>query len=770
MKKRLLSLLAAGALAVSLAGPASAAVFQDMAGYDWAAPYAEDLAQRGIVNGRGPEQFAPAEMVTAAEGLAFCSRLLGLDDGVKQAIQDKRGGETAKLLPEACAWAGPEAAICLEAGIITRAELELLCRTDRITEPMAKEDVAMLIVRAMRLESVAQAMEDVSLPYADAEDVDDDRVCYVNLLSDLGVINGTETNEFQPKSFVNRAVMAAMLSRAVEQMEQLRVGVDLPAYGAYEWTGGKIVSAASNSAGGVTLVLSSPVAGEKILTMSPNVPVYSNSLGAALTDLVPGVYAKVVLDGKGEAGAVYLTGELTQYTGAVTLASREELVIADDEGGVFSFALDRCTQVQAGPDVGGVSLIEPAGTYREATVWVDGQGHTAAVSLTGGLRRGEGIISGVSASGNTVDVSGFTGAVKTYDLASNAAVSINGLSGTLGSGYVGYYASILLDNDNNRITALEVDTAVSYVQGTIRSAVTDRQSGRRTLTVLPFDSTRSEAYTVTEDAVVTYEGETVTFQTLKADQSVTIRLNRDKQAELISAWPGERVTEGELTSVEFGVTTVLTVGLEDGTRAVFRLDTGNPPPMTRNGNTCTIDRLTAGDHVAVTVSRGQVSKLDATSQEATHTGTIVSVSTDLNGTTLTVELSTGETASYPVDTRAPVTQGDKTVGLSALRPGVQAELIISGEKIVSINLPASLPSSEQRGGTVISLDASNGTIFLKEADGSLLSVSVPSSARVIDASGKSVSLKNLAVGAQVQVYGNYDESAVFVATLIIRVG
>ena len=770
MKKRLLSLIAAGALSLSLTGPASAAVFQDMAGYDWATEYAEDLAERNIVKGRGPGQFAPAEKVTAAEGLAFCSRLLQLDESAIQAIQDRRGAETAALIPEQCAWAAPEAAVCLESGIITRAELEWLCETGRILEPISKEDVAMLIVRAMRLESAAKEQEDLDLPYADAELVDDGRLCYVRLLSDLGIVNGTNTNEFEPQSFVNRAVMAAMLSRAVNKMEELRIAVDLPAYGSYDWTGGRIVSAASNSAGGITLVLSSPVSGEKILTMSPNVPVYSNCLGAALTDLVPGVYAKAVLDAKGDVNAVFLSGALTSYTGTVTLASREELVLQDDEGGIFSFPLGRCTQVQAGPDTGSTALIEPAGSYREATVWVDGMGHTAALSLTGGIRRIEGIISGVSSAGAAVDVAGFTGAVKTYELASNAAVSINGLSGTLGSGYVGYYASVLLDNDTNRITALEVDTAVSYIQGTIRSAVTDRQTSKRTLTVLPFDSSKSEAYTVTEDAAVTYEGEAVAFQELKADQSVTVRLNREKQADLISAWPGERVTEGEISSIEFGVTTVLTVGLEDGTRAVFRLDTGNPPPMTRNGTVCSIDRLMASDRVAVTVRRSTVTNLAATSQEATHTGTIVGVNTDLDGTTLTVKLSSGVTASYPVDPRAVVTQGDKTVGLASLKPGAEAELVISGEKIISVNLPEPLPSSEQRGGTVISLDASKGSMFIKESDGSLLSVSVPTSARIIDTGGKSISLKNLPVGAQVQVFGAYNDSAVFVATLVVRVG
>lgn len=763
MKKRLLSLIAAGALAASLTCPAAAAGFLDMNGH-WAASYAEDLAARKIVMGKAGNLFDPNGEVTAAEGLVFCSRLLQLDNTAKQAIQDRRGAEVAALMPNACSWAAPETAICLEAGIITRAELERLCVTGGIQRPMAKEDMSMYIIRAMRLEDMAKELDDLTLPYTDGPDVDEDRLCYVCMLSGLGVVTGNDDNEFEPQSSVNRAVMAVMLSRAVEKMEQLRVSVDLPAYSTYAWTGGQIVSAVSNSSGGVTLVLNSPVSGEKVLTMSPNVPIYHNGLGGALTDLTPGTYAKVVLNAKGAASAVYLSGELVQYTGTVVTASQEDLVIQDSEGGAYSFTLDRCTQVQAGPNTGDPSVIESAGGYREATVWVDSKGHTAAAALTGGIHRAGGIISGVSAARTAVDVVSFTGAAKTYQLSPDVSVRINGLSGSLGAGYVGYYASILLDNDTNQVTALEVDTTVTYLQGTIRSATT------RTITILPFDKYKTESYILSEDAEVLYEGEEVYLHNLEAGLSVTIRLNREKLVDLVSAWPGERVTRGEIASFEFGVTTVMTVGLEDGSQAAFHLDTGNPPSMYRNGYACTIDKLMVGDRVSVTVRRNEVIKIEATAQEATHAGTIVSVSTSLDGTTLVVKLADGESVTYPVETRAAVTQGDKTVGLSALKPGLDAELVVSGGKIVSVNLTTSPLSSQQHSGMVISLDVSRGTMFVKEGDGALLSVSVPNSARVIDASGKTVYLKNLDVGDQVQLYGGEGDDGVFVATLVIRVG
>lgn len=408
-------------------------------------------------------------------------------------------------------------------------------------------------------------------------------------------------------------------------------------------------------------------------------------------------------------------------------------------------------------------MIEPAGGYREATVWVDAAGHTAAVALTGGSHRIDGLISGVSTAGATVDVASFTGDVKTYQLSPEASVTINGQTGSLGSSYTGNYASVLLDNETNQVTALELDTTVTYIQGTIRSVTS------RNLTVLPFNSSKSEVYLLDDNAQVLYEGKEAYRAELVSGMSVTIRLNREKLVDLVSAWPGERVTQGEIASMEFGVTSVMTVSLADGTRTVFRLDTNSPPPMTRNGNVCTIDKLMVGDRVSVTVRRGNISKIDATAQEATHAGTIVSVSTDMDGTTLVVKLNNGETVTYPVEARAAVTQGNKTVGLSALKPGQEAELVVSGGKIVSVNLTATLPSSQLHSGMIISMDIFEDTMFVKEEDGSLLSVSVPGTARVLDAKGKSVGFRNLNVSDQVQVYGTLGDDGVFVATLVILV-
>ena len=71
-RKRLFSLGLAAALLVSLLTvPAAAATFSDVTGrFAWAAPYAEDLADRGIAKGYDDDLYHPDEQLTAVQALS----------------------------------------------------------------------------------------------------------------------------------------------------------------------------------------------------------------------------------------------------------------------------------------------------------------------------------------------------------------------------------------------------------------------------------------------------------------------------------------------------------------------------------------------------------------------------------------------------------------------------------------------------------------------------------------------------------------------------
>lgn len=767
--KRCLTAALAAALAFSLAVPsAGAATFTDMSGtYAWAAEYAEDLAAKGVVNGKGDGRFDPSGAVTAVEVFAFCARMLQLEGSVESAMETARGAEVKALLPSISSWAVPEVSVCLETGIVTLAELQSLCNSGNISKALAKEDLAMFVARAMQLENQAKSLSAYALDYTDSSSIRDNRKVYVYLLDSYGVVQGNDQKQFQPRSAVNRAVMATMISRAMKVMADQDIVIDLPDYSNYDWTAGTVASVTNNANGTVALTLNSEITGEAALTVPADVAVYLNNVGCTLEEVTDGRYAKVELDSRGTPTAIYLTTGLTTYTGTVT-SVKDAQVAMTVNGSARTFALNRCTQVKVGNTAGTVDLIDADGGYDSATVRVDGAGHVVALQLTGGTRKAEGLIGSVSTgtAGTQLNLTAFDGTTTALPLASNAVVTINGLSGTLGTSYTGNYAQVTVDNDTATVTSVAVNTSTTYVQGYIKS-ISYNKSETDSLTVVRFSDGQTATYPIADNVAVTYQGASIKFNELTSNRLVTIQLNNQDRAAAIYSYPGSVTTEGTLTAIQFDVVTILTVTKDDGTAVTFQLDMNDLPTFTRDGKSSTVDRLTVGDQVSVTVRYNEVTQITSTSQSATASGTVASISSDLNGTTLVVRLNTGETKAYNVSASVVVTRDDRTVNLLTIQPGDSVDLVISGEELVSITITAASTSSTELNGTAIYVNTSDQTIFLKLEDSSLVTVEVPSSCRIVDTAGTSLTLKSLPAGAQLQVFGSYN-SGTFTATLILR--
>ena len=223
--KRMPALLLALCLLLSLFGAASAATFSDLEGH-WAESYMTDLAERGYLQGYNDGLMRPDSQITGAQALTLLARFYALDDAGMERLYADYGETVEAILPASLNWVYEGAAVCLAAGIVTEAEL----RAMELQEPIEKEILAELLVRAMQLQGQADAMTDVELTFDDAEDITASRRAYVRLLVDIGVIEGTDTNEFRPHSNVTRAVAAKMISVALEYMETTGEMPILPLY------------------------------------------------------------------------------------------------------------------------------------------------------------------------------------------------------------------------------------------------------------------------------------------------------------------------------------------------------------------------------------------------------------------------------------------------------------------------------------------------------------------------------------------------------------
>ena len=224
MKKRLFSWFLICALALGMAVPAFAA-YSDLENH-WAKSYMEEMAAKGYLRGYDDGTIRPDQDITALEALVLVSRFYTVSTELWPKILEDKQSIVDSVAGTDYTWAKNEMALCLAAGIVTEAEL----RAMKLGQPIEKEFLTVLLVRAMGREAVAQEMTNATLSFADASQITAARRPYVAWVVSIGLAVGDEQNKFNPRASVTRAVVATMVSRALVYMQNNNITPSLDGY------------------------------------------------------------------------------------------------------------------------------------------------------------------------------------------------------------------------------------------------------------------------------------------------------------------------------------------------------------------------------------------------------------------------------------------------------------------------------------------------------------------------------------------------------------
>lgn len=777
--KRLLSgLLALVMVLTATALPASAATtFPDIQTH-WAKSYIEAMTAAGMFKGYDDGNFKPENQLTTAEALALCARTVGLDSSTTTDISVDYFPELKTLLNNEQSWFYQEFSICLATGIITSTELKELYRTGALTKPIEKEDLAVYLIRAMQLGPMADRLTSYPLSFDDASSISEEAKPSVYLLHVYGIVEGDQFNDFSPKLNVTRAVMATMLTRAIAYMQAHGTTPDLPEYTDYAFRQG-VISSAIESNGVIQLSLNSDLTGAAIgtVSLSANVTIYENNMETTSSALKSGRHARVCLDSTGTPFAVRVSSELEVFTATVNgIDDKNVAVTADGTGRILT--MDRFTQVQIGnKTTGDSSIVDSGANYTTAVCKLDDQGRLVAIQFTGGTSTVEGILSSytkasTTSASATLQLIGFDGVTRTYTIPSGAAVTVDGLSDDLSNTLKDSYVILRVLDEDGSVQSASVDTKSNYVQGVIQSV----DSSDETITITRLSNDRRATYDVTSAAVITYDGVSTRLRDLDKNDFVTILLNESDDATMIQAYPSSTTTTGTISERTFGTgtdsTITFVIAQKDGTNVSFKVDLSDPPVVVRDDVDSTVDKLRAGDEVEVTVRYGEVTRIEAITQEVNLTGTVERIIQEKSGYTLDMLLSDGEQVSYTVDSSLSVTQNGKEVALSTLKPGYKLGLAVNGDQVVSIEIQQAVNTGNKVSGTILYVDYAENIIYLRattDAGGEeMVTVEVPSTAVLLNAStGKSMILRDLNAGDLIEVNGAYS-GTIFQATVILR--
>ena len=201
-----------------------AATFADMNQAPWAGAEASinKAASLGLVVGEtrnGKTYFRPRDSVSLSESCQLAYKLLiqtgkaKADDSVVQKwtpIMSAYGIQT---------WAYPAVSYCLENGILATSNLSGFMKNGS-NLPATREQAATILGRALTTGVSTYKATDTATTFKDNSSISTEAKPYIALLKKVGVVNGDDSNNFNPKKTLNRTETAVLVTNLCGVLEK----------------------------------------------------------------------------------------------------------------------------------------------------------------------------------------------------------------------------------------------------------------------------------------------------------------------------------------------------------------------------------------------------------------------------------------------------------------------------------------------------------------------------------------------------------------------
>ncbi|MBF8983731.1 S-layer homology domain-containing protein [Lutibacter sp. B2] len=218
MKKKISFALVAVVTVMSTISSFAAITFSDVSSSHWAKSYITKMADKKIITGYFDNQtlratFKPDKSVTYIEAMKMIYNTLKESNKLKATnglVNKYHSTLTTNKIPT---WAQDAVAYGLEYNIIHSDEVKMFVKNEQATYAK-KVYVAVFIGKALDMRDQIDPLP--ILNFVDAETIVSGAMPYVDLLEKKEIVGGNKQNEFEPKSIINRSVMATMCSKTYD--------------------------------------------------------------------------------------------------------------------------------------------------------------------------------------------------------------------------------------------------------------------------------------------------------------------------------------------------------------------------------------------------------------------------------------------------------------------------------------------------------------------------------------------------------------------------
>ncbi len=216
--KKLISLLLIAVLTVSTLGmTVSASSFDDLndSKWDWAKDAIDAMTEQGLIAGYSESEFGPADGVTTLQAMLFMSRIIGFYESANQEIVEKANELYSDFLEPYHLNNQSEIALLMYYDIFTKSELQAYLASSKINKTLKRYEAAVFLTKTAGAE---KNLGTGALPFEDATEIPNDAKKYVSYVVNQGYMVGMSDTSFGANQEVNRAQMATMLYRVIEDL------------------------------------------------------------------------------------------------------------------------------------------------------------------------------------------------------------------------------------------------------------------------------------------------------------------------------------------------------------------------------------------------------------------------------------------------------------------------------------------------------------------------------------------------------------------------
>lgn len=711
-------------MAGALTSEAAGGKLADIREAPWAQQAVTEMNASEIISGYPDGMFKPYNSVTRLEAIAMLIRVLGLED---QAMMLQNTNVDYKM-PANLFWGKGYLIMGVQRGMLDKDYLYQL----EPASPANRAEVAVLVYHALKLNS-----DGSTLTFADNDQIPQGYRDFVSAVVKNNIMTGLPGNVFKPNDEINRAQMAVLLSRIVEN----NFAGDIVKARRSSGTLSSILPVDSNR-----WVLTVNGGASKIVVSDCEVILDGKSAGPA--DLKAGDVVKLVLNKNDQVAFVGASrGNRFPTTNIPGTTYRGKVDSLLQIGGEYWLGITAFDGTQMTRPVTGSVKVREQGDEKEVSSLSKGSyveikiNDNKIIEINSlGTSTLKGTVTATRSSGLTVRSDG--GTATDLEVPGNVTVAKNNSTMTYGDVKEGNRVEVtVLDNKALRIDILSSPN----LEGVVREINT---SGTYLITIRN-DNGDVHDYVVESDAEVIQGGSRLRFDDLRVGDRVKLELNsRNRITYIELAGTGSNKLTGEIRELDTSGTWGITIRDGDGDVRDYVVDSN--VEVKRNSSHIRFGDLSRGDRVKLELnSRDQVDYIEVVQDDYnTFSGKVADLGTG-DSPWIRIEKSDGSKSRYGIADSYDFYRNSSSMRLRDIVIGSEVEVRVANGKV--IRLEVTNDSDINVTGEVTYVNINSKKIQIEQISGNGFSYYLTSDVTLKDSNGRSISLGDVREGWEVKL-------------------